>query len=165
MLCGNAAANRVNFSVESVYMDTQTKARLADLLLQREATFVKIWECEQRIDALLGQAWPFAIPECYQARLSKKSKAKKQQTNKRIRVRPLNQPSENAYQITFRRGEDEQKELQRDPNIIQLVLETKLPDVTITVIDTVYIDPSGTVHPGSRIYEREEEEGKDRQLE
>ena len=125
-------------------MNELDSTRITPLLLQREAAFVTVWECEERIRRLLrGAAFPFPPPPPLPSQRHARPAAARAAPPTGPTVRAL-KPGEDAYRLTYRQGEAQSLTLTEDLDVVSaLCAAATTPALAILRLDTVRLDEAG----------------------
>lgn len=116
---------------------------LAELLRQREAAFVTVWECELRIRRRLGSAeFPFPAPPDLPSRRPPPRSTPAPPRSAAAAVRRL-RPGEDAYRLTCLYGGARCESLSDAPDIVRALAAGAAADLTILRLDTVALDAAG----------------------
>ena len=125
-------------------MNPRQHAIIADLLVKREARFVRVWECEQAVNTILGTSYPFPDPPPLPSRTRKAPRPKKK-TKQSISLRRLQDPRENAYRIHFLREGHPDTSIQPSTRHVR-ALANLPPDLfRLLRVETVTLEENGTV--------------------
>jgi len=120
-----------------------TAITINDLLMAREQHFVQIWQCEQRINQILGQAYP--LPSAPQLRSQAKAKkAGRRNDAEPIRLRRL-KSDEHAYQVQIQLEGEHLQLLEQDSDLLRSLLNAPAPPLVLLRIDTVRLDHNDAV--------------------
>ena len=132
---------------------------IVDLLRQREAEFVVVWQCEQKIRHLLGDAdYPFQIPDDLPSWRSSKPSTRKAAVSKQPLARPttpflpagdlasqpvrecrkLDPTRENAYRLVFLRNGVKDSSFQTDSELNNILSGLNCPDFKLLSLETVF---------------------------
>ncbi len=120
-------------------MKLSDKIKIGDLLIKREVEFSKVYDCEQRINELLGEEYPYALPVELLS-MQKKKPARKKKTIKPRKVRSLNLKTENAYLVTYLENDIEKEELMFETRQLNNIKSNCASTFKITKIETCFID-------------------------
>ena len=125
-------------------MRSNVSIEVIDLLHQREAEFIRVWECEQKIREILPD-FPFPDPPDLPSRHKRvKPSAKKtpppdaspaSQTS--AAIRRLVPGEENAYRLTFLYNNELQTSFQMDRELVRMLVNVKTTDFSIVSVETV----------------------------
>lgn len=120
----------------------QPPLRLNQLLLEREAQFVRVHDLEQAATRILGEPYPFTRPALpSDTRSRRKTTASRPAPALRDRVRKL-EPGESAYRVTYRAHDRVVTEDHDNPDALRTLLATQGAALAIVRIETV--DTHGT---------------------
>ena len=125
-------------------MQANVSIEVIDLLHQREAEFIRIWECEQKIREILPD-FPFpAPPELPSRRKRVKPVAKKVAEPDAVplskasaAIRRLVPGEENAYRLVFLYNNEQQSSFQMDRELVRTLVNVKTTDFIILSVETV----------------------------
>lgn len=129
---------------------------IIDLLRQREADFVVVWKCEQKIKDLLGDVdFPFPAPGDLPSR--RRRDARKAPTREKRpvpepppepagtagktefpEIRKLESARENAYRLVFLRHGLKDSSFQTDFELIKALAGLNCPEFKLLSLETVY---------------------------
>ena len=144
-------------------MATTQQIRLNELLLEREALFVRVYACEQAAEKLLGGPYPWERPALPSDRRAKRTAgAVKGGSVAREPLRRL-EPGEVAFRVTYRNFGREVSEEHEDVEALRGLLASQTAQLRVLRVETIGAD-GGTkvatlldVQPGwSRNQERGE---------
>jgi hypothetical protein len=116
-------------------MTAVEKTLIVDLLQQREAVLVRIWDYESRVCRLLGKPFAFPDPPPLPSRL--KRLALKDGAAQKTTLRRLKKPRENAYRIRYRLDGQLASTLQVDVELCRELLKTQVPGFSVVSVETV----------------------------
>ncbi len=120
-------------------MKLSDKIKIGDLLIKREVEFSKVYDCEQRINELLGEEYPYALP-IELLSTQKKKTVRKKKPDKPKKVRKLNDEIENAYLITYLENDIEKQELIFETTQLNNIKSNCSLTFKITKIETCFVD-------------------------
>jgi hypothetical protein len=113
--------------------------KIVDLLREREAEFARVWECESRIEEILGEAYPFPDPPPLPS-TTRSSKARRG-TDARSAVprtiRQLRSGDENAYCVLYEAEGATGVSFQTDHRFLSQLLDLQIPEFRVLAVDTV----------------------------
>jgi hypothetical protein len=121
-------------------VDALDKTKLIDLLREREAAFVRVWECEQQINRVLGVPYPFPPPPplpCLGKRKRSRRTTAKRAATAVPSLRRLQGKRENAYHVHYELDGVHADTFQTDTELIRRLLATEIPGFRILRVDTV----------------------------
>lgn len=128
---------------------------IIDLLRQREAEFVVVWTCEQKIKDLLGDAdFPFPVPADLPSRRRRDARQAPAREKPAVRpappetagpagsglfppIRKLDTARENAYRLVFLRHGTKDSSFQTDFELINALAGLKCPEFKLLSLETV----------------------------
>ncbi len=119
--------------------------QINQLLMEREDCLVDVFDLERQINTILGEPYPLAPPVDLPS-LQKRKKPKRKAAKKKaalLRVRKLDPETEAAYRIEYQQNEKSCIEIHTDSRPLALLLNTKLPTLTIQRIETVQATDNG----------------------
>lgn len=122
-------------------MATAQQIRLNQLLLEREALFVRIHDCEQAAARLLGEPYPFERPSLPSDQRGKR-KAVKAGGPGRDPLRRL-EPGEAGYRLVYRSFGREVTEEHEDVEALRTLLASQTAQLQVVRLETV--SAAGTV--------------------
>lgn len=122
-------------------MTPEQQIQINELLLHREEAFARIYDIEQEINALLGAAYPFTVPQLPSHTKPKKKRAKKK-TSKLIKLRTL-EANESAYKIVYEQDGQTMTETHTQLAAVEQLLQ--LQATTLIVSEIFAIDSTGDV--------------------
>ncbi|MES2696573.1 MAG: hypothetical protein V4773_24100 [Verrucomicrobiota bacterium] len=129
-------------------MSSAQQIRLNQLLLEREAQFVRVYDLEQAAAAILGEPYPFIKPPLpSDARGKKKPSAPR--AGARDRLRRL-EDGETAYRVTYRQFERTLTEEHDDLDALRTLLAAQGAQLQVLRIET--LDTGGS--PKEALFER-----------
>lgn len=152
---------------------------LADLLLQREAEFVKIAECERLIQGILGQSYPYPPPPALPS-LAKRKPGKRRPAaagalpsagggdapgfagmagcgaagGSEIPVLKALHPPENAWRVRFVKNGESGESVIADRALIQRLLGLEEPGFTIVEVAAVTVSAGNVCQAGEVLFRR-----------
>lgn len=126
-------------------MRTNCPIEVIDLLREREAEFLRVWQCEQKVLQLLGvEEFPFSPPPDLPSRRkvvkgAAKASAPKKET---VAAAPQNdiarlEAGENAYRLVFVYNGKEESSFQTDRELIRNLLTIKSAEFELLSVETV----------------------------
>ena len=116
---------------------------LAQLLREREAAFVTVWECELRIRRRLGGGeFPFPAPPDLPAQRRHLRPAPVAPRSTPATVRRL-RVGEDAYRLTCLYRGARCEALRDTPDVVRALAPGAPDDLTLLRLDTVALDPAG----------------------
>lgn len=124
-------------------MRLQQQIQVNELLLQREAVFVRIHEIERQVDALLGEPYPFDRP-----RLPSDQKSRKRMSPGRPAAgqrQPQNfrqEEGESGYLVTYSDGGQNRNEHHVSLSALETLLASQTADLFVRRIEA--LDSRGT---------------------
>jgi len=137
-------------------MDPLQSLHITDLLREREAEFVRIWECEQAIQAIVHGAYcfepPLDLPSRHKPKRGKKSRAKAAP-----RLRRLRGDREHAYQVQYEHDGGARSSLTTNTEFLRSLLALDPADFRIHAVETVRITDGGEATTVSTLWRREPE--------
>jgi hypothetical protein len=120
---------------------------LAQLLREREAAFVTVWECELRIRRRLGLSvaaeFPFPPPPSLPSQRRQPRPAPATPRLAAATVRRL-RPGEDAYRLTCLSQGAPCESLSDAPDVVRALIAALPADLTLQCLDTVALDAAGT---------------------
>lgn len=122
-------------------MATAQQIRLNQLLLEREALFVRIHACEQAAAKLLGEPYPFERPPLPSDQRGKR-KATKAGGPGRDALRRL-EPGEVAYRVVYQNFGREVTEEHDEVEALRILLASQTAQLRVVRVET--IDAAGAV--------------------
>lgn len=138
-------------------MDPLHSLHIVDLLREREAEFVRVWECEQEIQRLLHGAFHFDPPPPLPS-LAKKKRPAKAAGGAPPRLRRL-RGDEQAYRVEYDAQGETRTGLTANFAFLQNLLELDPPALRVRRVEAVRLDETETGAPGQLIWKREPEPG------
>ncbi|MBQ9368474.1 MAG: hypothetical protein IJT83_11885 [Victivallales bacterium] len=125
-------------------MRNNVSIEVIDLLHQREAEFIRVWECEQKIKEMLPD-FPIPPPPDLPSRQKRvKPSAKKPPQSEETpaskasqAIRKLVPGEENAYRLVFLYNNEQQSSFQQDRELVRTLVNVKTTDFTILSVETV----------------------------
>ena len=117
-----------------------------DLLHQREAEFIRVWECEQKIRQILDMPdFPFPPPPDLPSRRKRVKPAPKKATpstqepapSGASTIRKLVPGQENAYRLCYVYNQEQRCSFQIDRELVRTLLSTQTADFTLLSVETV----------------------------
>ncbi|VGO21312.1 hypothetical protein [Pontiella sulfatireligans] len=119
--------------------------QINQLLMEREDRLVEVFDLERQINAVLGQPFPLTPPDGLPSRQKRKKPKRKAASQKAatVRLRKLDEDTEDAYRIIYLDGETEKTEIHTDPKPLATLANTALPNITVQRIETVKASPPG----------------------
>ncbi|MBO4344773.1 MAG: hypothetical protein J5833_03395 [Victivallales bacterium] len=126
-------------------MRTNCPIEVIDLLREREAEFLRVWQCEQKVLQLLGvEEFPFSPPPDLPSRRKVVKGAGKASVPKKETVAaaphndmPLLEAGENAYRLVFIYNGKEESSFQTDRELIRNLLTIKSAEFELLSVETV----------------------------
>ena len=126
-------------------MRTNCPIEVIDLLREREAEFLRVWQCEQKVLQLLGvEEFPFSPPPDLPSRRKVVKGAAKASVPKKetVAAAPQNDISrleagENAYRLVFVYNGKEESSFQTDRELIRNLLTIKSAEFELLSVETV----------------------------
>jgi hypothetical protein len=116
---------------------------LAQLLREREAAFVTVWECELRIRRRLGGGeFPFPAPPDLPSQRRRPRPAPPAPSSPAAALRRL-RPGEDAYCLTCLCGGARHESLSDTPEAVRALVSGAPADLTLLRLDTVALDAAG----------------------
>ena len=126
-------------------MATVQQIRLNQLLLEREARFVRIYACEQAAAKLLGEPYPFQRPVLPSDQRGKRKAAAKAGGAGRDLLRRL-EAGETAYRVLYQHFGREATEEHDDVEALRVLRASQTPQLQVQRVET--IDAAGAVVAG-----------------
>ena len=138
-------------------MDPLQSLHITDLLREREAEFVRVWESEQAIQTILGGAFRFAPPP----NLPSRAKPRRSRTAAAApaRLRRLRADQEQAYQVEYECAGATRTSLTTNGDFLRSLLELDPPGFRVRRVESVRLDPAGIAHAVSLLWQREPDSG------
>jgi hypothetical protein len=121
---------------------TAQQIRLNQLLLEREALFVRIHACEQAAAKLLGEPYPFERPVLPSDQRGKRRPAAKPGGTGRELLRRL-EPGEVAFRVVYQNSGRELIEEHDDVEALRVLLASQTAQLRVVRLET--IDAAGAV--------------------
>jgi hypothetical protein len=134
-------------------MDPLQSLHITDLLREREAEFVRIWECEQAIQAIVQGAYVFDTPDLPSRHKPKRSA--KTRPKGTPRLRRLRGDREHAYRVHYEHAGSTGASLTTNTDFLRSLLALDPPDFRLLLVESVRLDEQGEPVPVSRLWERE----------
>ncbi len=130
-------------------MRANVSIEVIDLLHQREAEFIRVWECEQKIREILPD-FPLPDPPDLPSRHKKVKPAAKKTpqteappaSQASAAIRRLVPGEENAYRLTFLYNNELQTSFQMDRELVRMLVNVKTTDFSIVSVETVLFQDS-----------------------
>jgi hypothetical protein len=138
-------------------MDPLQSLHIVDLLREREAEFVRVWECEQEIQRILHGAFLFDPPPPLPS-LAKPRRTRKVPAKAPLRLRRL-RADEQAYRVHYEAQGETRTGLTANFAFLQDLIELDPPALRVTQVEAVHLDEAGTDPPGQLVWERETKPG------
>jgi len=135
-------------------MDPLQSLHITDLLREREAEFVRVWEAEQAIQTILGGAFRFAPPPNLPS-LAKPKRGRATNAPVAVRLRRLRADREQAYQVEYECVGLAHTSLTTNGDFLRSLLELDPPGFRVRRVDTVRLDPAGAASAVSLLWQRE----------
>ena len=127
-------------------MQDAVSQNLTELLRQREECFVKIWECEQELKAILPD-YPLPPPPDLPSRQKRKKpvavknvpdrEASSACANMPFKIRDLEAGVENAYRLVYVYQGQEQSSFQTEASLANALANISTEDFRLLAIETV----------------------------
>ena len=124
-------------------MRNNVSIEVIDLLHQREAEFIRVWECEQKIKEMLPD-FPIPPPPDLPSRQKRVKPAKKAPQTEEApaskasqAIRKLVPGEENAYRLVFLYNNEQQSSFQQDRELVRTLVNVKTADFLILSVETV----------------------------
>lgn len=116
------------------------QVKIIDLLMEREQAFIRIRDIEQRLQTLLGQAYPLPPVPALPSRIPKGKllNSAKKNTFKQ-KLRPL-RANETAYRVLYIYENEEKETLEYSYEMLQELLRNPTSFLTILQIKILTID-------------------------
>ena len=125
-------------------MRNNVSIEVIDLLHQREAEFIRVWECEQKIREMLPDFPIPPPPDDLPSRQKRVKPAKKVPQPEEApaskasqAIRKLVPGEENAYRLVFLYNNEQQSSFQQDRELVRTLVNVKTADFTILSVETV----------------------------
>ncbi|MBT7303912.1 MAG: hypothetical protein HN849_30550 [Victivallales bacterium] len=135
-------------------MDPLQSLQITDLLREREAEFVRIWECEQAIQAILHGAYHFEPPPDLPSR-SKPKRRKKPRRKAPPRLRRLRRDREHAYQVCYEHDGGARTSLTTNADFLRSLLTLDPAGFRIQRVESVRLTDTGEATPVSTLWQRD----------
>lgn len=135
-------------------MDPLQSLHITDLLREREAEFVRVWESEQAIQTILGGAFRFAPPPNLPSR-AKPKRSRTADAPAPARLRRLRGDQEQAYQVEYECAGTIRTSLTTNGDFLRSLLELDPPGFRVRRVDAVCLDPTGAASAVSPLWQRE----------
>ena len=121
-------------------MATAQQIRLNQLLLEREALFVRVYACEQAAAKLLGGAYPFERPALPSDRRTKRKPG--ESLGAGAATDPLRrlEPGEAAFRVTYRQSGREVSEDHDDVEALRVLLASQTEQLRVLRVETLDAD-------------------------
>jgi hypothetical protein len=129
---------------------------IVDLLRQREAAFVKVWECETAVERLLGCPYPFAPPPALPSRQPRPGPREPGKAEKTAALRRLDLPEENAYRVRYVYQSQAGVSYQTTVDVVRALLGLQTVGFRIDAVDTVRLGPDGEAEFVAPLWQRSE---------
>lgn len=131
-------------------MIPRDQTMILDLLRQREQEFVRVWECEKLILAILGQPYPFPSPPPLPS-LRRQPPTKAGGGASPVgsvtpgvpRLRRLQKGRENAYRVHCRCDDRTVISLQVDTEFLMRLLDVREPEFNVVKVEAGLLLPDG----------------------
>ncbi len=139
-------------------MDPLQSLHIIDLLREREAEFVRVWECEQAIQGLLQGAFRFDPPPD----LPSRAKPKRRRPADAVaspRLRRLRPDREQAYRVEYDCEGTVRTSQTTNGDFLRSLLELDPPGLRVRRVDSVRLDADGNAVPVDLLWQREPEPG------
>lgn len=140
-------------------MDPLQSLHIVDLLREREAEFVRVWQCEQDIQRLLHGAFLFDPPPPLPS-LAKKKRPAKPRAGASPRLRRL-RPDEHAYRVEYESKGETITGLTANFTFLQHLLELDPPALRVRRVETVRLGETGIAKPNQLLWKRDDEPAPD----
>ena len=137
-------------------MDPLQSLHITDLLREREAEFVRIWECERAIQAIVHGAYCFEAPADLPSR-RKPKRGKKARAKAAPRLRRLRGDREHAYQVQYEHDGGARSSLTTNTEFLRSLLALDPVGFRIQAVETVRITDTGETVPVATLWQRSPE--------
>lgn len=113
--------------------------QINQMLMEREECFCDVYALEQKINSILGEKYPFDLPSTLPSlqRRKKMKRAAALRPPKAVRLRKLDEEAETAYRIDYLDHDVQKMEIHTDVRLLNLLVSTPLPAVTVLRVETV----------------------------
>ena len=134
-----------------------------DMLREREAEFMRVWQCEQKVLQLLGvEEFPFSMPPDLPSRRKvAKGTAKpvapkkpKEVVNAGQHDMPKLEEGENAYRLVFVYNGNEESSFQTDREFVRSMLSIKSSEFELLSVETVNFTDMEHWEPKRKLWSR-----------
>lgn len=122
-------------------MPDAQQLRLNQLLLEREAQFVRVYDLEQAAARILGEPYPFITPPLPSDQRRKPKAASRSAAATRHGLRPLEE-GETLFRVTYRHLERELTEEHDDLSALRSLCAAQGARLTVLRIETLAADGS-----------------------
>lgn len=119
-------------------MNQLQQIQVNSFLIERETAFVRIYDIEQKIEALLGKTYPFrrkSLPSDFR----KPVKAQKKIAKKQLKIGKLNS-DEFAFRLIYSEKGEERSEIHYQAAPLERLLPMQSDNLSIIKIETVNAD-------------------------
>jgi hypothetical protein len=133
-------------------MDPLQSLHITDLLRKREAEFVRIWECERAVQAIVRGAYVFEAPDLPSRR--KPQRKRKATPKTTTHLRRLRRDREHAYRVQYEHEGETRTGLTTDTEFLRSLLALDPPGFRVCRIESVRLGDTGETAPVSTLWKR-----------
>lgn len=137
-------------------MDPLQSLHITDLLREREAEFVRVWECEQAVQHLLHGAFRFDPPPDLPSR-AKPKRPRAAAAVASLRLRRLRTDREQAYRVEYDCEGTVRTSLTTNGDFLRSLLELDPPGLRVRRVESVRLEADGNAVPVETLWQREPE--------